>query len=429
MDIVKEAKDKVNKLWDDNNLDSIARETGFMRRKRKITAKNFLENITLLELSGTKGTLEEFAYEFHQADCAVTKQALHKKINGETVKFLQKVLEQLLKDSCSKAGINLEAISFLERIQVIDSSEIKLHKKLQNIFPQVRHQGAAVKLQAIMDVVQERLLSLEIRASKEPDQAYQKHKLDIQPGDLMITDLGYFCVKTFKEIAVKEGFFLSRYFKKASLYTLENNPIDLRAKLSQAKGNYVEFPVLLGAEKLPCRCVAIRLTDEAYQKRLQHIKREKLRDPRRLKQEDVLDQWTIFVTNLPASLDGETLLQIYSLRWQIELLFKMMKTFLRLRKIEHTNQYSTLISLYVSLIAAVVICLISASITDKEISLQKAGKFFIRNIRKFINYIRNGKQCVVDWLSEMLRKFALKESRQQRPSTKLKLQWKPSHGV
>jgi hypothetical protein len=421
MNILNEVTKKINELLQDEVLDGLAKAIGFMSRKRKIKAKSFLENNMLLALSGGDNSLEALSYEFSEVDCKVSKQALHKKINHKAVIFFQKVLEQLLQQSNIRSGVNLEKFSFLTGIQVVDSSEIKLHKRLQKIFPQVRNQGAAVKLQAIIDISRENLLSLEICNSKESDQGYKNHKFYIEAGALLIADLGYFCVDTFREVINKKGFFLSRYFKKTNLYLVEDKRIDLRSILSQAQENTVELSVCLGETKLPCRCVAVRLTECAYQKRLQHIRRENRKHSKSKRQVDVLDQWTIFVTNLPDSLAGTDLLQFYSLRWQIELLFKMMKTFLRLREVEHRNQYSTQISIYSSLIAMVLLCMTSMSIVDKEISLYKAGKVFVRNIREFIGRMRKSKQSAIKWLRGILCRFALKESRPNRPSTKLKL--------
>lgn len=420
MDILMETTAKINEILNDNILDEIAKEVGFVSRKRKVTAKKFLENSMLLELSGGNSSLEELSYEFSQTGCKISKQALHKKQNPKAILFFQKILEQLLWRP-EKTKVNVEKLSFLNSIKVIDSSEMKLHKKLQRIFPQVRSQGAALKLQALMDVNCGNILTLEVCDSKASDQGYKNHKVHIKEKDLLIADLGYFCIDTFEEIAAKKGYFLSRYFKKTNLYSQENQNIDLRAVLNQTTENIIELPVLLGKAKFPCRCVAVRLTEAAYQKRLHHIQREKRKSPKCKRQIDLLDQWTIFVTNLPDLLTGDDLLKIYSLRWQIELFFKMMKTFFRLRKIEHTNQYSAQISLYVSLIAMTLLCMAAMSIIDKEISLYKSAKIFVRNIRAFVNCIRNCKQHAIEWLVSILRKFALKESRRNRPSTKQKL--------
>lgn len=422
MNILKEIAEKTNKILNENNLEEIGRVTGFMKRKRKITSKIFLETIMLQILDNPNGSLEDLVCEFYQSKCNITKQALHKRFTEEGVQFFQRVLEQLLSRIQNSAITPLRTIPFVRNVKVIDSTEIRLHKKLEKVFPQVRHQGAAIKLQALMNATSHQLLALEITKSKEPDQGYKNHVINIQRGDLLISDLGYFCVDTFNKVVSLGGFFLSRYFRRCNLYSRGNQEfIDLRSVLNQTKSKEVYLEVLMGESKLPCRCVAIRLTEEAYQKRQAHLKKERRRDPRlKEKQNDILNRWTIFVTNIPSS--GEDLLQIYSLRWQIELLFKTMKTFLQIRKISNTNKYRVLISLYASLLAMVILCLVLMSTTKEEISLYKAGKIFVSNIRNFITYFRNKKEHAFLWLKRMLCRFALKESRDNRPSTILAIQ-------
>jgi hypothetical protein len=64
---------------------------------------------------------------------------------------------------------------------------------------------------------------------------------------------------------------------------------------------------------------------------------------------------------------------------------------------------------------------VTATIADKEISLYKASKLFVKNIREFFNFI-NKKVCAISRLRKILRKFAEKESRLRRPSTKHSLE-------
>jgi hypothetical protein len=377
----------------------------------------------LLTLESPGSTLEDLVYEFSKNECAISKQGLHKKFNSSAVNFAQEILSQLLANTFDGAGTCLEKLPFIKNVQVIDSSEIRLHKSLKQIFPQVRGQGAAVKLQSILNVLDDHILSLDIRPSKEPDQSYKEHIKYINPGDLSIADLGYFCIDTFSEIAFKGGFYLSRYFKKTNLYDLKTKELlDLRSILNQVCEEKIELEIALGKSELPCRLVAIKLTEEAYQQRLSNLEEKRRKDPRsKESQNDLLNQWTIFVTNLPSSVEASVLLQFYGLRWQIELLFKMMKTFLNLRKVNEVNQYRAQLSLYISLIAMTLLSLVAMTIPGKEISLYKASKLFVKNIRVFINIINNKGECVISWLANQLSKFALKESRSHRPSTKRSL--------
>ncbi len=102
-----------------------------------------------------------------------------------------------------------------------------------------------------------------------------------------------------------------------------------------------------------------------------------------------------------------------------------MKTFLKLKVVDDVSEKRALASLFISLIAIVLLSIVTMTIVDKEISFYKAGKIFIKNIREFIEYINNKKQCAFLWFRELLCKFALKESRAHRPSTKVSLEWRP----
>jgi hypothetical protein len=174
--------------------------------------------------------------------------------------------------------------------------------------------------------------------------------------------------------------------------------------------------------KFPCRMVALRLPEEAYRKRLKVLAEKKRKDPRtNINMADELHKWSIFVTNLPKKTPPPTLLQIYSIRWQIELFFKMMKNFMNLREIVSTNPHRTNISLYVSMIAMVLLSLIMMATEAEELSLYKAGKIFSKHIREFIGYLNNKTKCAISWMIKLFAHSALKESRPRRPSTKKSL--------
>lgn len=424
MDILAQVMEKVNNLFDEKYLEGLAYETGFIKRKRKIDPKKFLEKVIFLRLESPNSSLEDLVYEFYKSATVISKQALSKKFNQSAVRFVEKILDQLLQQAMSEQTLYLEALSFVKNVYVVDSSEIRFNKALKDLFPQVRHQGAAVKLQATMEVLSNQIRSLEVCPSKEPDQGYKDHLVYVQAGDLLIGDLGYFCVDSFRDIQAKEGFFLSRYFKKAKLYDLDTGKgVNLRAILSSTQEEKIMLSLAIGASKLPCRLVAIKLPKAAYQQRLKNLVEKGRRDPRSkvAQGDDILNSWTIFVTNLPLSVKMDIFLPLYSLRWQIELLFKLMKTFLNLRNVDSGNQYRAGVSVYISLICMTLLSFIASTIVDKEISLYKASKVFIRNIRKIFHFISD-KRETLSWFRDLLCKFALKDSRRKRPSTKCSLE-------
>lgn len=384
MDIVTQIIEKVNTVFDADYLDTLGRETGFIKRKRVIKAKDFLAHHLFLELEEGPNSLTDLVVEFDKANISISKQGLNKRYTQEASNFFQRVLKELINFSTAEKKLVLASVPFVTTIKVADSSTIKLNNRLERVFPGLRNHGATLKLQAVMDAVDNQLHSLELRPSRENDQSYRDYLDLIEKDELSINDLGYFCIDSFQTIKEKGAFFLSRYLKSTNIYTPtfqgKQEPIHLAALLKTSDQHQIEMDILLGKSKLECRLVALRLPPKAYEQRLKNLK-EKQRKNGHLKHKDsIFDEWTLFVTNLPGSVQGNTLLTLYRLRWQIELFFKMAKTFLNLRKINHSNVHKTLISLYVSLIAITLLGLTSMTIIHKEISLYKAGKYLKKTL-------------------------------------------------
>ena len=428
MDMVTEILKKVNRLFSSDFLDSLARETKFIQRERVIKAKEFLTHHLFSELENGRSTLDDLLTEFDKSNIVLTKQGLNKRYTQESCDFIQRVLEELIQFSSDENKFLLKSIPFIKNIQVTDSSTISLNNQLKGVFPGLRNHGATVKLQAVMDAVNYQFYSLEFRSSRENDQSYKNYLRCVEKDTLVINDLGYFCTGSFKAIQEKKAFFLSRHLKSTSLYHATGQKvgekIELSTDLETTKENRMERTVCLGKSKVVCRLVALRLSSQAYKQRLKNLKEKQRKDRRSQNKRSIFDKWTIFVTNLPESVNGDTLLTLYSLRWQIELFFKMAKTFLNLRKINHTNSYRTLISLYLSLIAIALLGLITMTITHKEVSLYKAGKILKANIRDFFDLIYK-QEDPISWLAQKIKIRGLKDARINRPSTKRQLNGVP----
>jgi hypothetical protein len=424
MDMVTQVVNKINDIFNDDYLSKLAHETKFIQRKRKIMPRKFVENVVTTTLSHPKNSLEDLTGAFENEGFSISKQSLHEKMNEKAVEFFKKVLEALLENSFSANFVNLKAIPCINEVIIGDSSQVGLDISLKDQCPGSRNL-ACVKIQAIMSAMNNQIKSLEIVPGTETDQGYRKHWPLIQKGNLWIGDLGYFVIDTFRYVMQQKAFFLSRYFRRAALLNpLNGEAIDLSQLLSNTLENTVELDVILGSEGIPCRCIAIRLSEKEYERRLKNLQERNRKDGKRKKRKiDVLDEWTILVSNLPHEVEANILWRLYILRWQIELLFKLMKTFLHLRKVEQTNYYRAMISIYSCLIVVVLLVLITITIHDQEISLYKACKLFIRYMGLFFDSPNHAKAGIVSWLREKICRFASKETRKKRASTRQSLGW------
>lgn len=84
------------------------------------------------------------------------------------------------------------------------------------------------------------------------------------------------------------------------------------------------MPILLGAKhRIPCRLIAIRLSQEAADRRRAKCIKNAKRQGRTPSQGHLnLQDWLLFVTNTAESvLSPEQVAQVYRVRWQIELVF------------------------------------------------------------------------------------------------------------
>ena len=119
----------------------------------------------------------------------------------------------------------------------------------------------------------------------------------LNPGDLIIRDLGYFVLKVFKAIGSVKAFFLSRYRYGVNIYDDKTGKqISLSEILNR---DIVDIEVLLGAsERLKCRLVAVKLPDHVAAERRRKAKNN--RDKRLNHSKGYMESlsWSIFVTNI-----------------------------------------------------------------------------------------------------------------------------------
>jgi len=104
--------------------------------------------------------------------------------------------------------------------------------------------------------------------------------------------------------------------------------LDLLNELKSA-GPLFEKKVGLGKKgNREVRLIAFRLSDEEVGKRSRKLKEKAQKKGKIPTQETLeLNKWSIYITNVPGSwLSAEQVHLIYTLRWQIELFFKVCKS-------------------------------------------------------------------------------------------------------
>ena len=315
-------------------------------------------------------------------------------------------------------------------VQLLDSSSIALPANLAKEYPASGGKGSpsGLKIQVLWNFLGANFTVLSQTSGRDPDQKFKKHLEHITKGDLLLADLGYFVLGTFQAIIDKNAYFISRFNRRVGLVNPSTGErFDLLAHLrntSPDKFSETELNLWVGLSvKLPVRLLAVRLPSSVVEKRRYKAKANAKKKGRTLSAEaSEWLQWSIYITNVPTTmLTLSQITLIYTLRWQIELLFKLWKSEAKLDRIAGTHSNRILCEIYAKLIGMVLFQYITAPIRwqERELSLTKAFQAFRHYIHEFRNALSSLSDLikVLDILIQRWKRHALKDKRRKHLST------------
>lgn len=315
-----------------------AREIGFEKRERKISASLFLMSIVCTVYVHGKITLSNLSSVARQIDkrCDASEQAFEKKFTKKALEFLQKMFAVVMRQNIeaqTKAIIPL--ISAFEAVYVLDSSTVSLPESLKEQFEGSGGSAslAASKVYLLLDWLSGKYESVKITAGIKADQDMGKcFTRGKKPNSLWLMDLGFWNLALFSAIKRIGSYFLSRLHGQTNIYIKEKKLVkfDLDKFLALApRDGFFEFQVHLGAEeKLPARLIILPVPKQAADERRRKLKQDYQKRGKTPSQKTLnrLD-WNLFVTNVDSSvLPTSTIAIVYKIRWQVELTFKLAKS-------------------------------------------------------------------------------------------------------
>jgi hypothetical protein len=320
------------------DLEAMARQARFQQRStRKIPVLKLVLALVALAAETVLSLERVAAVIALAAGTSYSKQAFHQRLGLQLELFLAQVAATLL-NQISQPVQNQGWFSRFQRVLLHDSTVEALPEHLASAFPGPgngrKRRYAALKLQFVCDLLHSQVLHVGLSGFTRNDQAASPDILKVvQPGDLIIRDLGYFVLKILAQIGLKGAFFLSRYRHDVSVFDAQTGqPLDLEAQLQP--GQAFDRQVLLGIEKLPVRLVAQPVPEALANERRRKAKTNRDRRLNPGKRKLYLLGWNIFVTNVARAVwPAKALQPIYRLRWRIEIIFKAWKSHLGLRQL------------------------------------------------------------------------------------------------
>ncbi|MDQ0497266.1 hypothetical protein QOZ95_005485 [Paenibacillus brasilensis] len=333
-------------------LEELARKAGFVQRKSKYTPQDLISLCVFLNDDVSVTPLTRLCSQLDASNhLSMSAEGLNQRFNSSAIAFLQSLFSTLLQEKISTSfSLPCECNSYFHRIRILDSTVFQLPDPYAD-----RYQGsggsshtAGMKIQLEYELITGEFLQVDVGPGKNNDGLYgTKRAKTVEKNDLCIRDLGYFCLDDFEEMERQGAFYVSRL--KLNIRVYEKNKeveqskdgrvkkqslfreLDLEEIMGRLQpGEIVELPeVYLGRyNKFRTRLLIYKLTPEQTQKRLMiRAKQEKKKNITYKERTKRLSAINIYMTNTPdVYLKKEYIHDLYSLRWQIEILFKTWKS-------------------------------------------------------------------------------------------------------
>jgi DDE family transposase len=322
----------------------LARELGALRRRRKVDVVALVYSLALGFASGSHRTIAGLRRAYERATSSyLAPSAFYDRLSTGLAHVLRELFNEALSKLTAERPRLHRVLGCFQQVLVADGSVIRLHEALAHAFPSVwtHHMPASAKLHVVINVVGRGPSRVQIsRGSRQDVRLLQVGEWIYEK--LLIFDQGYCSGRLFERIGEHGGFFLTPMRK-------HTNPLLLGA----ARTEHAHVVGRKLQDVLPNLGGAVLDLDGALR-----FRRRPKRGPYSTTPVRIVGLWNaaearyhMYLTNIPRDrLAAEVLSAVYAARWEVELLFRELKTHYRIRDVRSRSRHVTECLLYASLL-------------------------------------------------------------------------------
>lgn len=322
----------LRKLFSGRRLRAMAVETGAVVRQRKVDPVALFWSVVLGFGVGRTRSISGLrrAYERATGQC-LEESSFYNRFNAGFVAMLERALLHALEHD---VGIGRKLRGHLSRfvdVLVTDATVLRLHDLLAQSWPGCRtnHTLAAMKAHWVMSVTGQSQQSVKLTSERRHDGPV----FQVGPwvkGRLLLFDLGYYGFSLFERIDRNGGHFISRLKKGANPLIVGVNRSHRGRSIALVGEKLQEVLARLKRELLDVD-IEVRFQRRSYGGRRRTVSKVfrlvGVRDPE-------TGAHHLYVTNArPEDLAAEHIQRSYALRWEVELLFRELKSHYRLEEL------------------------------------------------------------------------------------------------
>lgn len=358
------------------SINRLAKSTGLIKRVRKITGSDLLLSV-LYTCAESVVSYNAIAGKIFMAiGKDISRQRLHKIMSSKAFEIFFSSINSQIWTHRLLSGSPLLKGKF-NRILIQDSTILKLPNRLFEEFSGVDNGHTRTtnsRVQMCVDLVADVFDVLSIDSYSVND-IKSRNLIQASKGDLVIRDRGYLVVDQLHDFYKKGVYFITRPKSNFIYFSESGKQINLRKLLSKRKNTFVK--VRIGSSTAPVFTLMAQRVNEniAAQRRRTCRLSTKNRNPS--KETLAYLSWSIYITNLcDDDITFKEIWELYSLRWRIEIIFKALKSHLKLHSIHNVsaNQLRILIQ------ARIIIILIITKFIYRPLQIQMRKTSPIKNV-------------------------------------------------
>jgi putative transposase len=349
-----------------DEVERLARECGFYKRKpRAIQAFDFVLCCSMAAMAeGKRGFASVWRLLAAAVGVKVARSAVTQRFGAGSASLFEelfaRVVQRLPEAQCP------EYLGKLERFRKVlahDGSVIKLAPVLKKLFPATRTNtvDAAGKLHATADLIGRRIEAVKWTGERDSELEVAREQ-GVEPGVLYLGDLGYTCYDYFAQIKAGGAELLWRLKDNA-------NPKIVRVR------HGIIAPVSAAREQLGLNDDRLRFT-KSHDTFDVDARFETDQGAIELRvvgcYNDETGKYHCYVTTLSCEdFSPDELAVLYSRRWIIELLYKLLKSSCHLDHVETGDPEAVRTHIYASLLGAVFLTSLSA-VAAEQVGIQSS---------------------------------------------------------
>jgi len=380
----------------------------------------FIDSLLYDATSDITKSLNQIAININKKyHVAITKQGVGGRFTEGAVKFVQSLIGNQLSHQVNHS-INTGWFKLFKRVLIKDSTKFDVSENLAKQLPGFGGNAskAGICIQYEFDIKAGEVSDLTITPGNVPDNKNTSQTIgSVRKGDLIIRDLGYSIISCFNTINKVGAYFISRLNVTIVVYEMKDNKLveldfkKLHKIMKECNIQRLEKQVFIGKEeKLPVRVIIELMPEEVVNKRL-----KKTNDYNKRKGNNTSDNYKIracfnlYITNIEdVVLEASAIVQIYKIRWQVELIFKAWKSIFG---IDNNNKmkYERLLCL---LNIRLLLILINWDTfmykrlqlykkTGKLLSINKCFKTLQESSKELKDILTNNCKKLIKWLEKM----------------------------